>query len=366
MRIKFVIKRIPSMLLLLSVCSSAVLAQTTIRAGAEVKVKGQVSMQGPLVNNSDKLDIGEAQLNLSGANQSLATSSPLALQSLTVSGGGTKSLQGEWNITNNLVLTNGVVSVTSGKILYTGTTTLTGSTASFVNGPIYQRGSGSRFFPIGTGNVYMPMSLNNVADAGVEIKAEVFSSGANLTLPQDLSSIATNRYWQLTPSGGSINAASASLYVPGSSVDAAPILVVVQADDANGATAVNIGGGVSGDFVTSFSAVNKPILTIGVAEKVDLQIHDLISPFNTDNINDQLKIVNVEYVFSNKVSLLDRWGVVVKEWKDFKNYDDPNNPNSDGFDFSKLSPGNYICVLEYKLTADAPAEKISQMVTVLK
>jgi hypothetical protein len=210
------------------------------------------------------------------------------------------------------------------------------------------------------------MSLNNVQDAGTEIKAEVFASGANLTLPQDLSSIATNRYWQLTPTGGSVNASSASLYVPGSSVDAAPVLVVVQAEDANGATAVNIGGGVSGDFVTSFSAVNKPVLTIGVAEKIDIQIHDLITPFNTDNINDQLKIINVEYVFSNKVSLLDRWGVIVKEWKDFRNYDDPNNPNSDGFDFSKLSPGNYICVMEYQLTVDSPSEKISQMVTVLK
>jgi hypothetical protein len=231
---------------------------------------------------------------------------------------------------------------------------------------MYQRGSGTRFFPIGAGNVYMPMSLNNVKDAGAEIKAEAFNAGANLTLPEDLSAVATNRYWQLTPSGGTISAASASLYVPGSSVDAAPLLVVVQADDANGATAVNIGGGVSDDFVTSFSEVNKPVLSIGVAKEVNIEIHDLITPFNADNINDQLKIVNIEYVFSNKVSLLDRWGVVVKEWKDFRNYDDPNNPNGDNFDFSKLSPGNYICVMEYKLTADAPSEKISQMITVLK
>jgi hypothetical protein len=274
-------------------------------------------------------------------------------------------MRGDWNITRNFIFTRGVV-IPSGKILYTGTTALSGNSSSFVSGPLSQRGSGVRFFPIGSGAVYMPMSLNNVEDGDAEINVEVFASGANLSLPQDLSSIASNRYWQLSSTGGSFNAASASLYVPGTSVDAASVLVAVQADDANGATAVNIGGGVSGDFVTSFSTVNKPILTIGVAEKVDIQIHDLITPFNTDNINDFLKIINIEYVFSSKVSLLDRWGVVVKEWKDFKNYDDPNDPNSDGFDFSKLSPGNYICVLEYKLTTDAPTEKISQMITVLK
>jgi len=93
---------------------------------------------------------------------------------------------------------------------------------------------------------------------------------------------------------------------------------------------------------------------------------DLITPFNADDINDQLKIVNIEYTFENKVTLLDRWGVPVKEWKNFRNYDDSNNPNTDNFDFTKLSPGNYICVLQYQLSAGAPEEKQSQMITVLK
>jgi hypothetical protein len=360
-------KRLSILFMLLSVSNIVVFAQTTISSNATVKAKGDISLRGLLTNNSAQADFSEASLNLTGTNQTLNTSSPLSVQDLIIdgSGNGDKTFRGDWTITRNFIFTRGVV-VPSGKILYTGATALSGSTASFINGPLSQRGAGVRVFPIGTGNAYMPMSLNNVQDAGAEIKAEAFSSGANLTLPQDLSSIASNRYWQLSSTGGSFNAASTSLYVPGSSVDAASVLVVVQADDANGATAVNIGGGVSGDFVTSFSAVNKPILTIGVAEKVNIQIHDLITPFNTDNINDFLKIINIEYVFSSKVSLLDRWGVVVKEWKDFRNYDDPNNPNSDGFDFSKLSPGNYICVLEYKLTPDAPTEKISQMVTVLK
>ncbi|MEY4931515.1 MAG: hypothetical protein RI909_2239 [Bacteroidota bacterium] len=358
--------RLSIFLILVLASTIGVLAQITIRSGTEVKVKGQLSTYGFLVNNSDKLDLTEGELSLIGTNQTLSTISPLTSQSLSIDGEGIKTMQGEWIITNNLIFTKGILLPATGKVLYTGNTTLTGNTASFINGPMFQRGAGTRFFPIGSGNAYMPMSLNNVKDAGAEIKAEAFNAGANLSLPEDLSALATNRYWQLSASGGTWDASSASLYVPGSSVDAASALVVVQADDANGATAINLGGGVTNDFVTSFSAINKPVLTIGVAKEVNIQIHDLITPFNADNVNDHLKIVNVEFTFRNKVTLLDRWGVVVKEWIDFRNYDDPANPNSDSFDFSKLGPGNYICILEYQLTADAPEAKLTQMISVLK
>ncbi|NJM26917.1 MAG: hypothetical protein HC859_17045, partial [Bacteroidia bacterium] len=156
-----------------------------------------------------------------------------------------------------------------------------------------------------------------------------------------------------------------SLYYAGTSVENAQPLVVIQADSPSG-TALNLGGGIVGDFVGSFSAASKPILTVGVGEKVNLQIMDLITPFNADAFNDKLRIINVEYTFDNKVTLLDRWGVVVKTWSNFRNYDDPTNPSGDAFDFTRLSPGNYICVLEYRLTQDSPREKLTQMITVLK
>lgn len=348
------------------VSTATVLAQTTIRSGSEVKMKGLVSTKGPITNNSDKTDLSEVQLSLTGANQTLNTSAPRTLQSLTVEGGGTKTTQGEWTVSKDLIFTQGVLTPATGKLLYTGSTTLKGSTTSFVNGVLYQRGTGVRFFPIGVGSTYMPMSLNNIEDGNAEIGVTGFTSGTNLNLPADITALATNRYWQLAVSGGNLRATGASLYVPGSSIDASQKLVVVEADDANGATAINLGGGVTDDFVTSFSPVTKPVLTIGIVEKVNMRIMDLITPFNSDNINDKLKIVNIEYSYENKVTLLDRWGVPVREWKNFRNYDDPTNPTTDTFDFTKLSPGNYICVLEYTLSADAPKEKLNQMISVLK
>lgn len=348
------------------VCTTNVLAQTTIRSGSEVKMKGLVSTKGPITNNSDKTDVSEVQLSLTGANQTLNTSAPRTLQSLTIEGGGIKTAQGEWTISKDLIFTQGVLTPATGKLLYTGSATLKGSTTSFVNGVLYQRGTGVRFFPIGAGATYMPMSLNNIEDGKAEIGVTGFTASTNLNLPADITALASNRYWQVDVSGGSLRAASASLYVPGSSIDASQKLVVVEAEAVSGATAINLGGGITDDFVTSFSPVTKSVLTIGIVEKVDMRIMDLITPFNSDNINDKLKIVNIEYSYENKVTLLDRWGVPVREWKNFRNYDDPANPNTDTFDFTKLSPGNYICVLEYTLSADAPKEKLNQMISVLK
>jgi len=353
-------------ILLLTFSFTGLFAQTTIRSGTELKVKGLISTGGSVTNNSSTTDLSEAQLSLVGTNQTLNSSSPISVHSLEVEGGGTKTLQGEVTVTQALTLTNGIINPSSGKLLYTGSARLSGSSVSFVNGTLFQRGTGVRFFPIGSGGTYLPMSLNSIEDGSAVIGVTGFASGANLSLPANINSIASNRYWQVEVSSGTLRATTASLYVPGSSIDASQKLVVVEADDANGATAVNLGGGVTDDFVTSFTPATKPILTIGIVENVEMRIMDLITPFNIDNINDKLKIVNIEYTYENKVTLLDRWGVPVKEWKNFRNYDDANNPNTDPFDFSKLSPGNYICVLEYKWSADAPTEKLNQMITVLK
>jgi len=340
-------------------------AQTVIKSGTDMKVKGLISAKGSILT-SEGTDLTEAQLLLVGTNQTFSSVSPTRIQELRIDGGGVKALEGEWIITNSLVLTNGILQPARGKLIYVGSTTLSGNSNSFVNGILHQRGGGVRFYPIGAGSTYLPMSLNGVIDSNAEVGVTGFASGANLTLPVDVNTIASNRYWQLSVNGGTLNASSASLYIPGSSIDASQQLVVVEAEDANGGEATNLGGGITDEFVTSFAEITKPVLTIGIVEEVDLRIMDLITPFNMDDVNDQLKIVNVEYTFENKVTLVDRWGVPVKVWQNFRNYDDVNNPNSDGYDFGKLSPGNYICVLEYRLSAGAPLQKKNQMISVLK
>jgi hypothetical protein len=144
--------------------SASVYSQTTITSGSELKVKGILSLGGLVINGSDKVDLSEALISLTGSNQTLSTTSPLTIQGLVVEGGGTKTMKGDWTLTNNLTLTKGILTTLTGKILYSGSATLIGSTDSYVTGLLHQRGTGTRFYPIGVGGTYMPMSLNGVQE----------------------------------------------------------------------------------------------------------------------------------------------------------------------------------------------------------
>jgi hypothetical protein len=345
-------------ILLSSLMPFTITAQLTIASGSVVKFAGAFSTPGSINVSSAQADFSAAHVYLTGTDQTLTTSSPLTLQGLTIDGGGAKTTNGELIITRDLLFTLGVLTPGSGTITYSGTTTLNGNTSSFVNGTLFQLGSGVRYFPIGVGNTYIPMRLNDVQDAAAEVGVTAFTSGTSLVFPPDVSSVANNRRWEVLVNAGSLSGSSASLYIPGSSVEGLQPLVVIEADNSNGATAINVGGGTIDQFVTSLSPITKPILTIGIGGDIEVQILDLITPYNKDEVNDGLQIVNVDYATDNKVTLLDRWGDVVKEWVNYR--------NNDTFDFSALSPGNYICVLEYQLSPSSPRAKMSQMISILK
>jgi hypothetical protein len=141
--------------------------------------------------------------------------------------------------------------------------------------------------------------------------------------------------------------------------------VVVEAS-ATGGEAFNLGSSSTSETtITSSAPFTKSVLAIGASTKIDIRIHDMISPFTADNINDELYIENIGKFPTNTVTLLDRWGVLVKEWTNFTNFNDPLNPNQDLFNFTRLSPGNYICVVEYESPTQGKQKK-SQMITVLK
>ena len=336
------------------------MAQVTIGPSTPVKFKGDFAFAGSLTNSSQETDFTETNLFMVGENQLMTSVVPLSLASFQVDTDGVFTLIGDWTITEELLLTKGVLEP-SGKLTYTGAKTLEGSAASYIAGALSQKGPGTRFFPIGTPDEYLPMSLNEVTRPNDEMTVQAFSSAPDLSASEDVSAIGADRYWQVNPATG---AATVSLYVKGSSLENSSNVVALQGDA--GGVADNLKGGVTKDFVTSFLPVSKPVLALGVARDPELRIHDLITPHNQDEVNDKLKIVNIESTFSNTVYLLDRYGVLIRKWDDFRNYDDPDNSNPDNFDFTRLSPGNYICILEYRMSAAGAVNKINQMVTVLK
>ncbi|HMG90617.1 MAG TPA: Ig-like domain-containing protein, partial [Chryseolinea sp.] len=94
-------------------------------------------------------------------------------------------------------------------------------------------------------------------------------------------------------------------------------------------------------------------------------IHAFITPNTADDQNNVLYIENIELYPENRVQLINRWGVTVKSWINFSNYDTDDSKQAD-FDFTGLSVGNYICVVEYANSTGGDKKSQSQMISVLK
>lgn len=347
-------------------------AQLVISAATNMAADGtpDVIIQAPSrLTNSSAFDFSGINLtiNLTGASQDV--NGIWVVKSLSVDGGGDKRINGALTVTNTLNFVNGLI-IPNAKVLYTGEfTSITGDgAASYVNGAFSVLHSGRLKFPIGaTGVGYAPAFIEDNASAQ-EISMEVVASGAGLTpaaTSVELMEIDNTRYWNLSAVDIAAINSAVTLNTAGIAISGELTPVVVEAGQING-SAVSLGNAASSaDAVTSRSKVSQAVLTVGGIKEIEVRIHDMITPFTKDGANDHLHIESIEKFDLRKVTLLDRWGGLVKEWKDFTNYNDDFNPNTDGYDFARLSPGQYICVVEYGLSGGETRKK-SQMITVLK
>lgn len=354
-------------------------AQVTISAGTSLASEGTpdivIHSVGNIANGSDfDFHTANVHLILSTGDQTLTGN--MVVTQLDVVDGINKNINGNLTVTNGITFTAGFLKPgASGKLLYTGSgDNLTGSSIlSFVDGVFTVQNSGRLFYPVGdlggTGDgLYAPAYLET-GSASDEIGVSVVKSNPNLTpdaSETELKEIANSHYWKIQSGNLAAISSRVSLSLNGISGFSSTLSPVVAESGDVGGTAFSLGSSTSdASFVTSRKSFTKSILTIGASEEINVKIHDIITPFAKDDFNDNLYIESIEKFDVNKVTLLDRWGVPVKEWKNFTNYDDPINPNTDGYDFSSLSPGSYICIVEYG-DEGAGTKKISQMITVLK
>ncbi|MDH5605176.1 MAG: gliding motility-associated C-terminal domain-containing protein, partial [Cyclobacteriaceae bacterium] len=85
-----------------------------------------------------------------------------------------------------------------------------------------------------------------------------------------------------------------------------------------------------------------------------LRIHNVVTP-NNDGKNDVLYIENITYFPGNRVVILDRWGIKIREFTDYQNDWIMDTERGD-----TIPPGNYICIVKM-----ADGEVFSRTVTVI-
>jgi hypothetical protein len=353
-----------------------VCGQVTIAAGTNMgAVDGTaivMETSGNLANGSTVFDFANTNLTLSLISNAQVISGSWVVSQLNIVAGSSKDVSGNLTITKGITFNNALLTpVGSGRIVYTGSASdITGDfNTSYVNGVFNVKSGGRMFFPVGADGLgYAPAWIEN-GNGTDEVGVEVIYGGASLVFDPSASEIQTvdnTHYWEVSSADLASLGSQVTLSlngIAGFGSEVSP--VVVQADNVGGQAENLLSALSDGTAVTSGAAVTKPVLAVAGSKEIVLRIYDIITPFVKDDFNDALHIENIEKFSVNQVTLLDRWGAPVKEWTNFTNYDDLVNPNQDGYDFTKLSPGNYICIVEYG-NAETGMRKESQMITVLK
>ncbi len=334
-------------------------AQVVVASGTQGIADAQIAFNflgsGNVSIDASNFDFSSSAFTLLGnvnTNLTVTGSKPLALNSLTLNTTGSYTLnQGAVNVSQNIDLQNGIFSVgANSKLLYTGSNDLTsGSSASYVNGRLFMKGSGQRTFPIGNSLGYLPVTLSDVkvADAGTEIGFEAIVGDPAIPstlLTADIKEVFTANYWVMTNGNSGSYSGSLVQFSLNSAgtffVDGDPIVLELDTDG----KLTNLSGISAAPNVASILETTPKGQKYALAKTnaVTINIHRVITP-NGDGDNDYLYIDGIDFYASNTVKLVDRWGVVHFTKDNFKNYTALNPAD---FDFSKLSNGNYICVVE--------------------
>jgi hypothetical protein len=318
-----------------------------------------IQSSGNLINNSS-FDFSAVNLNCNLDGNVTAISGDWKIKQLSVNSQSDLNLSGELTITEKFDLLSGVIqSVAPAKILYTGPGSemnVDPSGNGYINGIMYQSGGGDRIFPVGTSSTFAPIRFFGI-QTNEEIGLRAFD-GQSPPLQADgvdVLEILPAGYWQIFVTDPSKINSPVNVGLRGTVItEGSP--VVVQASALN-QVVENLGNSTTGaDDVTSKKNVTQPFVAVGRQSEVIVKIRDLITPFAKDLVNDGLFIEGLNQLTVKKVTLMDRWGVIVKHWDDYA--------NENNYDFTTLAPGNYICVLEYG--GVEKTSKISQMITVLK
>ena len=358
------------LLLTILLLPSVVMGQLSVSQSTTMATGNEVILttNGGIVNNGTVTFGSNAELNLDG-DLTMSLNSPMSVPILNVVNGGTKSLQsGSLTITNQLNLQSGILAVANGSslIVNEGAQIDELDGTSWISGALTHLGSGTKFFPLGANGTYAPIELDNVTGSGeISTTMSVRAGGVSLgTLPTNVTAASNSWAWDFR----STNFSSSGVNLPVLPADEGLftgdnlIPVVLEYDEIGGAVK-NLGG--FGSSLKSFNSVisnetligENKVLLLGVELSLTPVIHNILTP-NEDGSNDYLIIDAIAaYVDDNEVIILDRWGVEVYRKRNFKNFNDTDNPYDGSFD--GLSPGNYICILKY---AGATAK---QVITVL-
>ncbi|MGC4022421.1 MAG: gliding motility-associated C-terminal domain-containing protein [Cyclobacteriaceae bacterium] len=315
-----------------------------------------------------------------------AGTKPDTIGSISLNGTGDYSVLGKWVVLDDIDFQQGDIvtptaTVLNDRITYLGPNlgqkpSGGGSAQSHVVGPFFIKSTGTVTFPLGSGSDFYPAQLINLNDASAIYGMNYVAADPGIptdSLSSDIDQVFTSWHWRLGIfNRSSFAGAPISLSLNGvESFIGSEKAVIIEKDSLGYIN--NLLGSLNNPYVTSTSNVftKGGIYAIASSKDVSIKIHKLITP-NGDGHNENLVIEGIDYYnknvnpsTSNKVTLLDRWGAMYFQKDNFSNYSTDVAQQSD-FDYSKLSNGNYICIVEFTDASGKTHKPNLQMITVIK
>ena len=343
-------------------------AKITVSAHTVITVKGSVENLGTLTNNGH-LKVGGPWVNAgtyhAGTGQitfnSTSATTPQIIHhngqsfnTVTVAGGTKKIILSDMVIGKEIRFVDGVIEASGiSQIIFDQGVNISGaSDSSHIHARLYQRGDGPKLFPVGNGLIYLPVELTDVGDASALIGIQGFEY-ENLTLAKSpsLQSISDIRYWHIDVVSGSLTDSQIILPLRDESWISDPGRIVVVQSPSPTQNFVSIGGWyVEGEVVSgrvaSKGEVSMPFVALATAAvEKKLIVYNAVSP-NGDDLNDYLRIENIENYPANRFSLYNRWGDKVFETANYDNGERAFKGRGNIHGDSELVSGTYFYVLD--------------------
>jgi gliding motility-associated-like protein len=336
--------------------------------GTIFSVKDSLVNTGTFVNNGNLLiggtwlntgtyDPGAGEITFNSTSATLPqiiNHSNQSFSKLTISGGGKKLILADITIEDEIILSDGVIEAENGaRVIINQTASVSGgSDLSHINAPVYHRGQGEKLYPLGTGSLYLPVSLMDIADQASFIGVETISlQGGSLPKAPSLDAISVYRYWHIDVLQGSLNS-RVSLPVKSESFNGSLENLVVAESPSVSENFETIGrssanGTINDGVIVSGRNVTWPFVTLASSSTDDgsLLVYNAVSP-NNDGLNDYLRILNIENYPKNKFTVFNRWGDKVFEIDDYDNIENIFKGRSNINGEKDLVNGTYFYVLQ--------------------
>ncbi len=283
-----IIKTLIWLIVVIGFCPHSSIAQfinrgkiISITDGSVVAIQGDVINQGAIRNEGTLLVSGDwtninsylsqnGRFVLNGVTVQQVDNNGQTFYTLELAGGGRKVFNSDIEVVNELILVAGIAEITARRtfLLREGAFITGGSEQSYVEGRLYQTGSGDFDYPVGANGVYAPIKLLDVTGNEPVTGIEVFESSPRAIAGFGLTSVSEERYWERSLMSGTFDGARVEISIINESSIEDINKVVVAGGDNLGGNFVSLGQqAITGDetngTVESDESTNSLIYAIG-------------------------------------------------------------------------------------------------------